>query len=255
MVFELYSYTTDISSDQQIPNPADLFVRFLFRNGTDGGSSLDPYPLFGRTSTSDMSWYDFLEAMDDFSIDDVSEWCEVCETMNLFCAALSSNMNYNPATGSISTGSSGTSKSAISPIVGGVIGAAVTLAIAILAFAVLGFCGFRVRKNSRGENQNAGVESGKGGGISSVFPTMGGKFGGFKGAEKLASDTDLRLKGGAGATVVRHERVGSWELGDKKNQHASLDGAARGEDYGRKSDDLDRGVNPFGDPVRPVDQV
>ena len=90
--------------------------------------------------------------------------------------------------------------------------------------------------------------------------------GGFKGAEKLASDTDLRLKGGAGATVIRHERVGSWELNESPTdkKHSSLDKEIESgnvsrvvskADYGRNSEDGIGNVNPFGDPVKPLDQV
>lgn len=84
--------------------------------------------------------------------------------------------------------------------------------------------------------------------------------GGFKGAEKLASDTDLHLKGGAGVTVVRHERVGSWELNDSPTDRrpSSLDRgieSGRAANYARRSEDGIEHVNPFGDPVKAVDQV
>lgn len=84
--------------------------------------------------------------------------------------------------------------------------------------------------------------------------------GGFKGAEKLASDTDLRLKGGAGATIVRHERVGSWELNESPtdSKHTSLDKeieSERAANYERRSEDGIGNVNPFGDPVKAVDHI
>lgn len=92
----------------------------------------------------------------------------------------------------------------------------------------------------------------------------------------MASDTDLTIKkGGAGASVIRHERVGSWELKDSpssptesrsagsldKEIEAGRTGTDRKErvvstaDYGRKSEDGIGAVNPFGDPVKPVDHV
>jgi len=110
--------------------------------------------------------------------------------------------------------------------------------------------GFRVDRRKRGNGADVGG-----------LGVLSGGGGGFKGAEKLASDTDLHLKGGAGATVIRHERVGSWELNEspKSPTHSSLDKeiesgrVASTADYGRRhSED---GADPFGDPVKAVDQV
>lgn len=181
---------------------------------------------------------------------DVDEWCNACATENVFCRQL---LNA-PAV----IGQSGTQSHGLSPLISGVIGALVALALAALAFVALAFLGFRLQRrdqNSKASKSDLGV-----------LRTSSGN-GGYKGAEKLASDTDLRLKSGAGATVVRHERIGSWELKDGPQSpppvYPSLDkdlesGRVRSYvDYNRRSqeyEDLER-VNPFGDPVKPADQI
>lgn len=159
----------------------------------------------------------------------------------------------------------------VSPTIGGVIGAAVAVAAFIFLAAGLLLAGFRVEHRKR-QGQNRG-DLGDISVLKRSGSGNGGANGGFKGADRLGSDTDLAYKGGAGATIVRHERVGSWELGESPlgdNKHASLDkeiesgrgieGGLRSErvvsgtDYGRRSRELER-ENPFVDPVRPVDQI
>lgn len=49
MAFELFSYSDSASKTnvaKSFPSQADLYVRFLFRNGTE--DTLTAYPLFGR---------------------------------------------------------------------------------------------------------------------------------------------------------------------------------------------------------------
>jgi len=199
-----------------------------------------------------MSWTDFTNEMGQFSLNDLVDWCTECSTESLFCQALEENQSTNSST---TDPESSSRRDNISPAVAGLIGAAVTIALMIIAAAVLRLLGFRLQQ--RGENNVA-----KGGDLGVLKRSISGN-GGFKGAEKLASDTDLRLKGGAGATVVRHERVGSWELNESPayQKHASLDkeiengGNTKGVDYGRQSEDGFENVNPFGDPVKPLDQV
>jgi len=133
-----------------------------------------------------------------------------------------------------------TSSNEVSPQVAGVIGAAVTIGVIVLAIAAaVLFGGLRVHRS--GDKR-----------ITS-------SFGGFKGAEKLASDTDLTIaKGGAGPSIVRHERVGSWELGEAQARDAknsSLDRVVSGADYGKKDDDDISVVNAFGAPVKIDDHV
>lgn len=201
-------------------------------------------------SSTELRWYDFVKAMDMFSIQDVDKWCNTCATENIFCRQL---LNVPVASAQPGTASHG-----LSPVVSGVIGALVALAIAVLACVALALLGFRLQ---RSDEKPKAPRSDLG-----VLRTSTGN-GGFKGAEKLASDTDLRLKGSAGATVVRHERVGSWELKDGPRSpppvYPSLDkdlesGRVRSyADYNRRSqeyEDLER-VNPFGDPVKHADQI
>lgn len=253
MIFELFSYPTatdgpgsPTNENTTFPSADKLWVRFLFRNGTADDTKLISYSLFERgNSQVDMSYADFIAGMEQFAINDVSTWCSACEAITLFCEALEDNT-------ATATEPTATSKKAISPAVAGVIGAIVTLAVFALLGLLLMIFGFRLAKrNKNDEAPGLGVlrRSGSGGG-------------GFKGAEKLASDTDLRIKtGGAGASVIRHERVGSWELGETPAGQTpnALDKEIEGgrvvstADYGRRRSE-DR-MDPFGDPVKAAEHV
>lgn len=205
-----------------------------------------------------MPWMDFVQGMGDFSLDEVVDWCSGCNSITLFCEAIEADTSNNTST----SPSTSSGKKSLSPAIAGVIGATVTLAVLLLAALILGLCGFRLNYHEK----RKGLGAGDVGGIGVLKRTGSGKAGGFKGAEKLASDTDLRLKGGAGASVVRHERVGSWELNesptdrksgglDKDIESGRMERVVSGADYGRQSEEVDDHVNPFGDPVKPVDQV
>ncbi|MCJ1286362.1 hypothetical protein MMC26_005707 [Xylographa opegraphella] len=203
MVFEMFT-DANVTSDNY-PSVADLQVRFLFRNGTNSTMNLDMYPIFGNPETMmTMSLDDFTTAIEGIMTATVSDWCNICQAETLFCAA------YNNITNSSSPGASDSSSPASHPAVAGVIGAIIALILAGLALA-LAMLLFGVRFHRRPN------------------PKRRSHLGGFKGAEKMASDPDLTvLKGGAGATVVRdgqapgHERVGSWELGE----------GSKGKDFG-----------------------
>lgn len=77
-VFELFSTTSN--GDAEFPDTDDLWVRFYFRNGTDGSDAsgdFQAYPLFNRgPSETDMSWNDFQTAMYGILLGDVGEWYE-----------------------------------------------------------------------------------------------------------------------------------------------------------------------------------
>jgi hypothetical protein len=195
IVFELFTYNTSVNAGID-PNPSDLWVRFLFRNGSDVSSTdfsavnppIQAYPMFGRgPSGTDMPWSDFEEAMNNIMLSNLDDWCTTCMAPTLFCAAFLDT--------SSSTGSSGGRKH-VSPAVGGVIGAIVTLAVlGLLAGLLVFFAGVRVHRRERGNH----------------------KLGGFKGSAKLASDTDLSVPNAAPLGISiddkkGHERVGSWEL-------------------------------------------
>ncbi|GAB7352453.1 hypothetical protein MBLNU459_g2864t1 [Dothideomycetes sp. NU459] len=268
MAFELFS-TTDASAG--FPDASDLWVRFLFRNGTDDSTStatqtgaddanndnlpggFQSYPLFGRgPSETDMRWADFAALMRAVAVAGPGDWCSACGAdafPSVWCAAWNSSLAFaGPDTSSSSSSSSSSGSGAStgarryyshSPAVIGVIGAAIALAAVGLAGCVAALCGVRVKRHGRGQKRDGA--------------------GGFKGATKLGSDTDLSVpaKGGAvvGASVERkgslgddgigapvpggRERVGSWELKDTR--------AGAGGAFGRmgvSAESLDVGAQP-----------
>jgi hypothetical protein len=257
MTFELFSYAVgNANKNLTVPYPStdDLWVQFLYRNGTDDSAALVSYPLFGRgNSQVPMKWKDFVTGMGEIGLSDVVDWCTTCQSITLFCEAMEANMVSSNASSSLRNSNN---NRGVSASVAGVIGATVTIASFIIVAAVLMLCGFRIDYQGRKTDTT-------GGDISVLRRSGGGANGGFKGAEKLASDTDLRLKGGAGASVIRHERVGSWELNESPTspgRHSSLDKEIESgrvvstADYSRRSEDIGY-ENPFGDPVKPLDQV
>ncbi|OAF54902.2 hypothetical protein VC83_08665 [Pseudogymnoascus destructans] len=84
MVFEVFSYT---DPEAGRPGKEDLWVRFLYRNGTAEGARLVGYPLFGRgRSKMDMRFSEFEKEMGAIG-KGVGEWCEVCGVGPVFCPA------------------------------------------------------------------------------------------------------------------------------------------------------------------------
>lgn len=182
MVFELFSIGGNASI---FPGYDQLWVRFLYRNGTDPAEKLEDYALFGQRD-SRMPFNTFMNLIGGFGIHTVSEWCNKCDSISLFCEGLDGTSG-----GARPAGYTGptNNRSAISPTIAGVIGAAVSLAVVGLGFLIAVVLGGIRFGRSDSEKQNSAL-------------------GGFKGAEKMASDTDLAYaKGGS-----RHERTGSWEL-------------------------------------------
>ncbi|KAF2217145.1 hypothetical protein CERZMDRAFT_64463 [Cercospora zeae-maydis SCOH1-5] len=205
VVFELFSITNDTTT---FPSTNDLYVRFLFRNGTvdDDSNPFRAYPLFGRANIeSDMTWEDFRDEMSNIALSGVGNWCNECGSRTLFCAAFDEDGNE---TDSASRGSS--RRSGLAPAVAGVVGAIIALVIAGLLFALAMLIGgVRVRREKRDRKHD---------------------LGGFKGGAKMQSDQDLTIpKGGAmvGASVVEeprgHERVGSWEMKNAEAGRNHLD--------------------------------
>ncbi|KAI1389173.1 phosphoglycerate mutase-like protein [Hypoxylon trugodes] len=186
MVFELFS----IDNVTSYPHEDELWVRFLFRNGTDSSQPLVEYPLFGRdNSESRIRWEDFTVYIARFSIQDVSTWCDLCSSVTLFCNSLG---HSSGSSGGLSN-SGESSNASLSPAVSGVIGAVTTIAVlALVGTTAFVFGGIRVQR--RDPLDAARRRS---------------SLGGFKGAEKMASDHDVSIA----KTGARHERVGSWELG------------------------------------------
>ncbi|KAJ6001112.1 hypothetical protein N7481_001521 [Penicillium waksmanii] len=127
MAFEILT-EDDVS---EFPSDTDsLMVRFLFRNGSDAGAPLTPFPMFGGSEMT-LSWSDFKAEMQSRSISTVAGWCDTCRSTQNFCLT---------ATGGDITSAKGVtetqSKHGMSKAVAGVIGALVTLGIVCIVAAV-----------------------------------------------------------------------------------------------------------------------
>lgn len=111
------------------PSVDDIFVRFLFHNGTTSNIS-EPveYPLFGSNQTP-LPWNDFVKGMNQFAVSGQAAWCQACGNSTGVCSAAALGTTSN----STSTGGSATSSKSggngISKAVCGVIGAMVTLGV------------------------------------------------------------------------------------------------------------------------------
>jgi hypothetical protein len=188
VVFELFSEGTDTTT---FPSVNDLWVRFLYRNSTDPDTSLLEYSLFGLgNSETRIKYLEFRTNVRKFSAS-ILTWCSACNSKYSFCAG---QLDSNGTSGSSSSGDS--HKNDPSPAVAGVIGAFMAIAVIGLTACTLAvFGGYRVSRNPPGRKSS---------------------LGGFKGAEKMASDRDLPVA----KSGVRHERVGSWELAPPGKQVA-----------------------------------
>ncbi|UZP38128.1 hypothetical protein NXS19_005944 [Fusarium pseudograminearum] len=132
MAFEIFTkdnVTTFPSSTD------DLQVRFLFRNGSDDGTPLSQFPLFGQARDG-MSWATFVKEIQKRSITTVSSWCKMCGSTEDFCVAALKGDSASPASAGSSSGSG------ISNAVAGVIGALVTLGVV----AICGLTIFLIRR-------------------------------------------------------------------------------------------------------------
>jgi hypothetical protein len=245
MVFEIFSMSAHDNGGY--PDRSDLNVRFLFQNGTGPDAALTSFPLFGwDPSEAVMSMTDFESAMQNIYIPSVANWCSTCKSYSVFCPAFVNGAGSSSPTGT-NTGSDNYSSQGLKPAVAGVIGAVVALIVvglvAALAMLVGGIRLYRSKAKRRSD------------------------LGGFKGAEKLASDQDLTIpKGQAGAVVNDagsapapargHERVGSWELGARAKAEETQLPNLESSDARRPSfEDDDLHVSPFAAPVKPDDRV
>ena len=239
-IFELFALRdNDVGT---YPELDEIYVRFLYQNGTGEDSTAVEYPLFGRSpSLTMMSLSDFITGIENIMIYNVEDWCETCSSYSIFCPAFTDS-NSNTILGQDS------SRKGMNAAVAGVIGAVVALVVfglIIAAIMLLGGCRLqKVHKNRRSE------------------------LGGFKGAEKLASDQDLTIpKARAGAVVTEpasahvrgHERVGSWELRDQAKAEEA-ERAAMGATLNAKMrrpsfEDDDLHVNAYQNPVKQHDYV
>lgn len=140
----------------------------------------------------------------------LTDWCNTCDSTSMFCVALESDTSFtNPATGTLPGDiQSGPASSIVTPVIAGIIGATVAIASVIVLAVALGCLGFRMQHSG-----NRGIP-GWGGRWGRGTSGIGAVGGGFKGPEKKPEDQDVGIVDtGAG---TRHERVGSWELGDSK---------------------------------------
>ena len=203
-----------------IPSTVVSFLRRRVLTLVDIGNAEDRIP-----------YNDFMAYIQRFDVATVSEWCKLCDGVALFCT----DLRTRKGSGSSSSGG----QVNVEPTVAGAIGAAVTLTVVGIIFLVAVLLG-GIRFHRTGSK------------------VLGG-LGGFKGAEKMSSDTDLAYaKGGA-----RHERTGSWELrgkkgGDVEEQseavRASSDGiTARARDLTHPSKNMDDdAISEIGhSPVKP----
>jgi hypothetical protein len=191
MIWEVFSVG---GAEAKFPSSKnDLWVRFLYRNGTDAAAPFVEYPLFGNgNSESRITWAEFSREMNKISVSDLLSWCNMCGAVSLFCYGLKASLD--PDTGSSSSdsgsGSSGNNQG-VSPVVAGVIGAAMTVAIfGLVVLTAFVFGGVRLYRCGQEKERKSSL-------------------GGFKGAEKMASDMDVTHVSASG---IRHERTGSWEL-------------------------------------------
>ena len=161
MVFELFTK----GAADPFPKPDDLYVRFLFHNGTSNSTS-EPklYPLFGQSET-ELPWNTFVDEMGKFSVPWGPAWCEACGNTKGICDTDAAPVSTSSTEESSSSGSGGVSKA-----VAGVIGAMVTLAVLLgLAALVILVGGMRLVSKKRlghGNGLEAGNGVGNGGGVT-----------------------------------------------------------------------------------------
>lgn len=152
MTFELVTNST--VSSTSYPNASDIYVRFLFSNGSAAYNPLVAYPLFNQSSTL-LPWSTFVTSMDKFAIGSQTAWCSACGNSTGVCASTttSSPTSATSSAGSSSTSGSSSSSSSgggMSLAVAGVIGAMVTLAVILgLEGLILLLAGLRVVSKRR----------------------------------------------------------------------------------------------------------
>ena len=208
MVFEMYSLSKN--STTSFPGTKDLYVRFMFRNGTDPSAPLIMYSLFGGNDTQRLSLADFLRKMGTIMLP-MDDWCGTCQSDSVFCSLLDSSSNSNDGTDPRST------KKFMKPAVAGVIGALLGLFIGGIALAaIMLISGIRFHRSKAKRRA---------------------ELGGFKAGEKLASDPDLpQSQNNAGATVVKNNegRIGSWELKERSDAKEIHSMDRRSREFSRK---------------------
>ncbi|KAH8705149.1 histidine phosphatase superfamily [Talaromyces proteolyticus] len=205
LVLEMFSINS--TSDSSYPQISDLFVRFLFHNGTSGDEAFTQYPLFGHGPSSiDMPFTDFVEGLGDVLIPSTHNWCTTCNSSSVYClGAVSPDME--PTKGGLTLAGAGA------------IGAAVTIAVLSIIAGIAWLCGIELHRRQKSTST-----------------------GGFKGGSKMVGDQDVDFTNPSSGVfragilgfnkngAQTHERSGSWEM---KNKSERID------DDGMKLDDED----------------
>jgi hypothetical protein len=145
MTFELFTNASTTVSSADYPSANDIYVRFLFSNGT-ASADHEPtaYAMFGGDQDV-ISWNDFTAGMDKFAISSNERWCDVCGNTDGACAAYGSDSSSNGDASASSSSKDSKSNNGLSPVVNGVIGAMVTLAVILgLEALVLLVGGYRI---------------------------------------------------------------------------------------------------------------
>ncbi|KAI5235208.1 phosphoglycerate mutase-like protein [Aureobasidium subglaciale] len=142
MVFELFTNSSTAASDG---SASDVYVRFLFSNGT-AGTDAGPgvYPLFGSQQEA-LSWKAFTTGMQKFAVSSTDQWCNVCGNSDGVCAASKTSSSSGSSTPASSLHADSYTGNGLSPAVNGVIGAMVTLAVVLgLGIIVVLLGGWRI---------------------------------------------------------------------------------------------------------------
>ena len=245
MVWELYSKTNGSNgASSTFPSSDDLWVRFLFRNGSD---NLDPnnndlisYPLFNRDpDQTEIQWIDFESLMSDIAVGGVYDWCDRCDARTLFCIALNSlkfggygngNSLSNAAAGAIGAGTT-IGVLLITALFAALIGGVRLRTVPAPLTATMG----RLRRNRSTRVTNRAGPSATGVGDS---PSQDNKHGSLQSAV-TAVDEPQRESEQVG--IVERAKAESWEM-------TSMRRLSNGDDHRDKLDEM-------GKPVEAVERV
>jgi len=142
IVFELVSYP---SSD------SDMYVRFLFRNGTSPASSLTEYPLFGQgRQNAVMPFNEFSKSMGKIAVAGLDQWCEVCDSQEDICQGPVTSTDIPPQA----------RHTGMKPELAGGIGALCALAaVGVIAAAFMIIMGFRFTKKGKKADETKSIIS------------------------------------------------------------------------------------------------
>ena len=165
MAWELYTNSSSNTTSAPV-DPSQVFVRFLFHNGTTvNDAELVSYPLFGGSST-EIGWNEFVQSMGKFSVGTTQQWCQVCGNTTGSCAqyapgsaGASGGGGQQSASGGKSSGSGGGLSNAVAGVIGAMVTLGVILAVEALILLVSGLRLVRRGPGGGGAAQN-GVANG-----------------------------------------------------------------------------------------------